>query len=110
MSPAVLSLAERISDELPAAGPLTPLLADPTVTDVLVNGRHVWVDRGAGLVRAAVPVGAPEDVRRLAQRLAAAAGRRLGGGGPFADARLPDGTRLHAGLPPIPGHGPYLSL
>ena len=106
----VLPLAERIRDEFPAAGPLTPLLADPAVTDVLVNGRHVWVDRGAGLVRAAVPVGTPEDVRRLAQRLVAAAGRRLDEGCPFADARLPDGTRLHAVLPPIAVDGPYLSL
>src|SRR5437588_38527 len=106
----VLPLAERIRDEFPAAGPLTPLLADPAVTDVLVNGRHVWVDRGAGLVRAAVPVGTPEDVRRLAQRLVAAAGRRLDEGCPFADARLPDGTRLHAVLPPIAVEGPYLSL
>jgi len=95
---------------LPGAGPLTPLLADPEVTDVLVNGRHVWVDRGAGLVRAAVPVGTAEDVRRLAQRLVSAAGRRLDEGSPFADARLPDGTRLHAVLPPIAVDGPYLSL
>src|SRR5205814_5515524 len=69
-----------------------------------------WVDRGAGLVRAAVPVGTPEDVRRLAQRLVAAAGRRLDEGCPFADARLPDGARLHAVLPPIAVDGPYLSL
>jgi pilus assembly protein CpaF len=96
--------------ELPGAGPLTPLLTDPAVSDVLVNGRQVWVDRGAGLVRAGIRVGAPEDVRRLAQRLAAAAGRRLDEGCPFTDARLPDGTRLHAVLPPIAVDGPYLSL
>jgi pilus assembly protein CpaF len=107
---AALTLADRIGDELPGAGPLTPLLSDPAVTDVLVNGRHVWVDRGAGLVRAGAQVGTPEDVRRLAQRLAAAAGRRLDEGCPFADARLPDGTRLHAVLPPIAVDGPYLSL
>jgi pilus assembly protein CpaF len=108
VSAAAVSLV--LGRDLPAAGPLTPLLADPAVTDVLVNGRHVWVDRGAGLVRAAVPVGTPEDVRRLAQRLVAAAGRRLDEGCPFADARLPDGTRLHAVLPPIAVDGPYLSL
>jgi pilus assembly protein CpaF len=70
----------------------------------------VWVDRGGGLVRAAVSVGGPDDVRRLAQRMAAAAGRRLDEGAPFVDARLPDGTRLHAVLPPIATSGPYLSL
>src|SRR5256714_2371752 len=96
--------------EAPGAGPFTPLLADPAVSDVLVNGRQVWVDRGAGLVRTGIRVGAPEDVRRLAQRLAAAAGRRLDEGCPFTDARLPDGTRLHAVLPPIAVDGPYLSL
>ena len=92
------------------AGALAPLLADPQVTDVFVNGAEVWVDRGAGPRRAAVRVGGPEDVRRLAQRLAAMAGRRLDDGSPFVDVRLPDGTRLHAVLPPIARTGPYLSL
>lgn len=110
MSAPVLRLAERAPDELPGAGALTPLLADPEVTDVLVNGREVWVDRGAGLVRAGISVGTPEQVRRLAQRLAGAAGRRLDEGCPFVDARLPDGTRLHAVLPPIAVGGPCLSL
>jgi pilus assembly protein CpaF len=106
----VLRLADRVHDQLVGAGPLAPLLADPTVTDVLVNGVQVWVDRGAGLQRAAVSVGHPDDVRRLAQRLAAACGRRLDDGQPYADARLPDGTRLHAVLPPVATTGPYLSL
>lgn len=106
----VLRLADRVHDQLVGAGPLAPLLADPSVTDVLVNGVQVWVDRGAGLQRAAVSVGSPDDVRRLAQRLAAACGRRLDDGQPYADARLPDGTRLHAVLPPVATAGPYLSL
>jgi pilus assembly protein CpaF len=103
-------LAGPLADDLPAAGPLSSLLRDPAVTDVLVNGREVWVDRGAGLIRTAVSFGGVDEVRRLAQRLAAAAGRRLDEGAPFADARLPDGTRLHAVLPPIATTGPYLSL
>ncbi|AGZ38658.1 TadA family conjugal transfer-associated ATPase [Actinoplanes friuliensis] len=107
---AVLRLADRVHDQLVGAGPLAPLLADPAVTDVLVNGAQVWVDRGAGLQRAAVALGSAEDVRRLAQRLAAACGRRLDDGQPYADARLPDGTRLHAVLPPVATSGPYLSL
>jgi len=106
----VLRLAERVHRDLVGAGPLAPLLADPAVTDVLINNTEVWVDRGAGLERAAVPVGGPDDVRRLAQRLAAACGRRLDDGCPYADARLPDGTRLHAVLPPVATAGPYLSL
>ncbi|MFI6227478.1 TadA family conjugal transfer-associated ATPase [Micromonospora echinospora] len=106
----VLRMADRVHDDLVGAGPLGPLLADAQVTDVLVNGTRVWVDRGDGLRQVAVPVGTVDDVRRLAQRLAAGAGRRLDDGSPFADARLADGTRLHAVLPPVATSGPYLSL
>ncbi|MGS2615662.1 TadA family conjugal transfer-associated ATPase [Micromonospora sp. LZ34] len=107
---AVLRMADRVHDDLVGAGPLAPLLADPEVTDVLVNGTRVWVDRGQGLHQVAVPVGTVDDVRRLAQRLTAGAGRRLDDGSPYADARLADGTRLHAVLPPVATDGPYLSL
>ncbi|MEV4493265.1 TadA family conjugal transfer-associated ATPase [Micromonospora coxensis] len=107
---AVLRMADRVHDDLVGAGPLAPLLADPQVTDVLVNGTRVWVDRGEGLRQVAVPLGSVDDVRRLAQRLTATAGRRLDDGCPYADARLPDGTRLHAVLPPVATDGPYLSL
>jgi pilus assembly protein CpaF len=106
----VVRLADRVHDQLVGAGPLAPLLNDQDVTDVLVNGVQVWVDRGAGLHRAAVTLRDPDEVRRLAQRLVAACGRRLDDGQPYADARLPDGTRLHAVLPPVATGGPYLSL
>ncbi|MEU7757385.1 MULTISPECIES: TadA family conjugal transfer-associated ATPase [Micromonospora] len=106
----LLRIAERVHDDLVGAGPLAPLLADPQVTDVLVNGVRVWVDRGRGLQQVAVPLGTLDDVRRLAQRLTSAAGRRLDDASPYADARLPDGTRLHAVLPPVATDGPYLSL
>ncbi|MEV0152974.1 TadA family conjugal transfer-associated ATPase [Micromonospora sp. NPDC050686] len=107
---AVLRIADRVHDDLVGAGPLAALLADPEVTDVLVNGVRVWVDRGHGLHQVAVPLGGVDDVRRLAQRLAASAGRRLDDGSPYVDARLADGTRLHAVLPPVATDGPYLSL
>jgi pilus assembly protein CpaF len=107
---AVLRLAGQVRDELIGAGPLAPLLADQTVTDVLVNNLQVWVDRGAGLERAPIRFPDAGEVRRLAQRLVAACGRRLDDGQPYADARLPDGTRLHAVLPPVATGGPYLSL
>ncbi|MEH1012319.1 TadA family conjugal transfer-associated ATPase [Micromonospora sp. CPCC 206060] len=107
---ALLRVADRVHDDLTGAGPLAPLLADPAVTDILVNGVRVWVDRGQGLRQVPVPLGTVDDVRRLAQRLAAACGRRLDDGSPYADARLPDGTRLHAVLPPVATDGPYLSL
>jgi pilus assembly protein CpaF len=106
----VIRLQDWLRDDLPAAGPLTPLLGDNEITDILVNGCEVWVDRGHGLTRAAVRMGSRDDVRRLAQRLASACGRRLDEGRPFADVRLADGTRLHAALPPVAAQGPYLSL
>ncbi|HEY1486956.1 MAG TPA: TadA family conjugal transfer-associated ATPase [Micromonosporaceae bacterium] len=108
--PALIRAAPAAADAMPSVGALTLLLADPTVTDVLVNGAEVWVDRGDGLIRSEATLGSPTDVRRMAQRLAAACGRRLDEASPYVDARLPDGTRLHAVLAPIATGGPYLSL
>jgi pilus assembly protein CpaF len=107
----VLDVFGAVERELTGAGPLDPLLADPRTSDVLVNGPdEVWVDRGAGLTR--VPVSFPDEpaVRRLAQRLAASAGRRLDGAQPTVDARLTGGVRLHAVLPPISPRGTVISL
>ncbi|MGZ6804345.1 MAG: TadA family conjugal transfer-associated ATPase, partial [Nocardioidaceae bacterium] len=93
------------------AGPLEPLLREPGVTDVLVNGaEQVFVDRGAGLEPAAVSFPDEASVRRLAQRLAAAAGRRLDDAAPYADVRLADGTRFHAVLAPLARPGTTISL
>ncbi|GGM39202.1 TadA family conjugal transfer-associated ATPase [Dactylosporangium sucinum] len=89
---------------------LVALLDDPAVTDVLVNCGEVWVDRGAGLRRVNGLLGDAAEMRRLAQQLASSAGRRLDDASPFVDGRLPDGTRLHAVLPPIARTGPHVSL
>ncbi|HET6877603.1 MAG TPA: TadA family conjugal transfer-associated ATPase [Jatrophihabitans sp.] len=95
-------LRREVAAELHGAGPLEPLLAEPGVTDVLVNAPDsVWVDRGGGLRRAAVRFADDAAVRGLAQRLAAGAGRRLDDAAPYVDAVLPDGTRMHAVLPPL---------
>jgi pilus assembly protein CpaF len=107
----VLRVVEALRSELVGTGPLEPLLADPDVTDVLVTAPHeVWVDRGAGLERARAAFPDEPAVRRLAQRLATAAGRRLDDAEPWVDARLPDGTRLHAVLHPVAVGGTCLSL
>jgi pilus assembly protein CpaF len=103
-------VAERLAAEFGGAGPLTPLLADPSVTDVLVNGDEVWVDGGTGLRRVEVDLGGRGGVRRLAQRLAGLGGRRLDDASPYVDVQLPDGTRVHAVLPPVARGGPFLSL
>jgi len=108
----VVELVRQLRSEMVGAGPLDALLADPAVTDVLVNGpNEVWMDRGSGLER--VPGVRFADrlaVRRLAQRLATAAGRRLDDARPWTDARLPDGTRLHAVLPPVAVGCTHISL
>lgn len=93
------------------AGPLEPLIREPGVTDVLVNGAaQVYVDRGRGLELSSVRFGSDEEVRRLAQRLAASVGRRLDDACPFVDARLADGTRVHAVLGGVAAPGTCLSL
>ena len=107
----VLRAVRNAVDELAGAGPLEPLLRTPGVTDVLVNGPgSVWVDRGKGLERTEVSFPDDDAVRRLAVRLAAAAGRRLDDASPWVDVGLPDGTRLHAVLPPVSSTGTCLSL
>jgi pilus assembly protein CpaF len=109
---AVLTVVATLRSELTGAGALQPLLRDPLVTDVLVNAPdRIYVDRGAGLEQVTdVRFGDDAAVRRLAQRLAAQAGRRLDDAAPYVDARLPDGVRLHAVLPPIATDGTTVSL
>jgi pilus assembly protein CpaF len=108
---ALLSLVGSLRDELGGLGPLQSLLLDPAVTDVLVNGPdEVWIDRGDGLELADVRFDGSASVLRLAQRLATMAGRRLDEAAPFVDARLADGTRLHAVIPPIAASCSLISL
>ena len=107
----VLALVDQLRRETRGAGLLEPLLATPDVTDVLVNGPdEVYFDRGRGLEKSAVRFADEESVRRLAQRLAAQAGRRLDDASPWVDARLGDGTRLHAVLAPLARPGTLISL
>lgn len=108
---ALLGLVGSLRDELGGLGPLQQLLLDPEVTDVLVNGpADVWLDRGQGIERAPVDFDDAAAVLRLAQRLAALGGRRLDEASPFVDAQLPDGTRLHAVIPPIACGSAAISL
>ncbi|MDT7572106.1 MAG: pilus assembly protein CpaF [Actinomycetota bacterium] len=107
----VAGLVATLTSEIVGAGPLSGLLADPTTTDVLVNAPdEVWVDRGDGLSRTAVRFADEDAVRRLAQRMAATAGRRLDDAQPWVDARLPGGVRLHAILAPLAPAGTCVSL
>jgi pilus assembly protein CpaF len=110
----VHDLREAISevrDHLWGLGALRPVARDPEVTDILVNGGgQVWADRGGGPERVPIDLGGEERVRALAVRLASSAGRRLDEGRPWVDARLEDGVRMHAVVPPLAPEGTHLSL
>lgn len=106
-----LAVLDELRRDVLGAGPLEPLLRQPGVTDVLVNGpSRVYVDRGDGLELTDVSFADDDAVRRLAQRLAATAGRRLDDATPYVDLRLRDGTRFHAVLAPLASPGTVLSL
>ncbi len=112
----ILAALKLLDDELVGVGPLERLLAAPDVTDILVTAPdQVWVDGPDGLRRTDVRFPGEDAVRRLAQRLALAAGRRLDDAQPFVDGWLPGSgpegrIRLHAVLPPVAAEGTCLSL
>ncbi len=107
----VLAVVEELRRTSLGAGRLEPLLGIDGVTDVLVNGPdQVFIDRGRGLEATQVRFTGEEELRSLAVRLAAGAGRRLDDGCPWVDARLPDGTRFHAVLDVLAQPGTCLSL
>lgn len=107
----MLKLIRALQRELVGAGPLAELLADPRTTDVVVNAPDdVRIDRGAGWESAPVVFADEAAVQRLARRLASSAGQRLDEAQPFVDARLSDGTRLHAVITPVAASGTCLSL
>jgi pilus assembly protein CpaF len=106
-----VATVRAIGDELTGLGPLAPLLADPTVTDVLVNGpSDVWVERDGGIERAAVRFPSAAAVAALVQRVVAPLGLRVDEARPWVDARLPGGERFHAVLPPLAPDGPVVTI
>jgi pilus assembly protein CpaF len=110
-SRALAEMVTAVRAEMLGAGPLQSLLDTPGVTDVLVNAPDdVWVEQDGRLHRARIDLGSDDRVRALAVRLAASGGQRLDDASPLVDARLPDGTRLHAVLPPVGGTCTLLSL
>jgi pilus assembly protein CpaF len=107
--PLVETELDAICAELFGFGPLQPLLDDPDVTDVLVNGpREVFCERAGCLERAAVTFRSADEVAELAHRIAASVGRELTLERPFVDARMRDGSRANAVIAPI--GGPSLSI
>lgn len=104
-------LTEEVVDELTGYGPIERLLADDQVSDILVNGaRYIFVERGGVLDQTDLRFINDEHVLRVIRRMLAPLGRRLDEANPMVDARLPDGSRVNAIVPPLALEGPCLSV
>jgi pilus assembly protein CpaF len=102
---------ERLLDEVFGLGPLEPLLADETVTEIMVNAAdEVWVERGGRLHKAAAVFSSEAAVRRVVDRIVAPLGRRVDESSPLVDARLADGSRVNAVIPPLALKGAALTI
>jgi pilus assembly protein CpaF len=104
-------LLEAVIADVLAFGPIEPLLRDPTVSEIMINGPfQVWVERGGVLSRTDVRFEDDEHVRRIIDRIIAPLGRRCDEASPMVDARLPDGSRVNAIIPPLSLVGPVVTI
>jgi pilus assembly protein CpaF len=104
-------LARRIEDEVLGLGPLEPLLSDPTVSDILVNGaKSVYVERRGKLESTTITFHDDAHLMNIIDRIVSAVGRRVDESSPMVDARLADGSRVNAIIPPLALDGPVLSI
>jgi pilus assembly protein CpaF len=104
-------LCERVLLLATGLGPLEPLLADPSVDEVMVNGPDaVWVERRGRLERAAVRFEDPGELMHAVERILAPLGRRVDEASPLCDARLPDGSRVNVVIPPLSLSGPLVTI
>ena len=105
------ALAARLVDEMRGLGPLGPLLRDPDVSDIMVNGLHsVYVERGGRLSKVDVQFRDLDHLTHIAQRIAQNAGRRIDELSPMCDARLMDGSRVNIIAPPLAVDGAAISI
>jgi pilus assembly protein CpaF len=104
-------LFEQIAAEILGFGPLQPLLEDETITEIMVNGaKNIYVERAGKLYRVPVSFESNDHVMRIIDRIVAPLGRRIDESSPYVDARLPDGSRVNAVIPPISLVGPVLTI
>ncbi|MDY0168232.1 MAG: CpaF family protein [Thermoguttaceae bacterium] len=104
-------MVEELMDEIFGLGPLERLMKDPTVSDILVNGPHeVFVERRGRLERTDIVFADQPHLMRIIQRIVSRVGRRVDEVSPMVDARLPDGSRVNAVVPPLALGGPKLSI
>jgi pilus assembly protein CpaF len=104
-------VAAEIADDILGHGPLERLLADETVTEIMVNGPHdVWVERQGRLYETTVRFADESHLRRIINKMVAQVGRRIDESSPMVDARLPDGSRVNAVIPPLSLSGPLVTI
>jgi pilus assembly protein CpaF len=104
-------LFEQIAAEILGFGPLQPLLEDETITEVMVNGaKNIYIERVGKITRVPMTFESDEHVMRIIDRIVAPLGRRIDESSPYVDARLPDGSRVNAVIPPISLVGPVLTI
>ena len=104
-------LFEQISAEILGFGPLQPLLEDDTITEIMVNGaKNIYIERKGKVHRVPVTFENNDHVMRIIDRIVAPLGRRIDESSPYVDARLPDGSRVNAVIPPISLVGPVLTI
>ena len=104
-------LFEQLVAEILGLGPLEPFLADPTITEVMVNGRaDVYIERSGKILKTNASFESDEHLMRIIERIVAPLGRRIDESSPMVDARLPDGSRVNAVIPPVSLVGPTLTI
>jgi pilus assembly protein CpaF len=104
-------LTQEIADDTLGHGPIEPLLADDSVSEIMVNGPHdVWIEREGRLHRTPVRFADEHHIRRIINKIVGQVGRRVDESSPMVDARLPDGSRVNAVLPPLSLSGPLLTI
>lgn len=104
-------IINEIIDEAIGFGPITPLLKDPEITEVMVNGpRRVYVERSGRLELTGVTFRDDQHIMHIIEKIVAPLGRRIDEGAPMVDARLPDGSRVNAIIPPLALNGPTVTI
>src|SRR5437016_1103042 len=104
-------IALEIADDILGHGPLEKLLADDSVTEIMVNGPHeIWIERQGRLYETPVQFNDESHLRRIINKMVAQVGRRIDESSPMVDARLPDGSRVNAIIPPLSLSGPLVTI
>jgi pilus assembly protein CpaF len=106
-----LTLLQEIADDVLGYGPIDPYLADPEVTEVMVNGPHaVWVERAGKITKTDTRFVDANHLERIIEKIVGQIGRRIDESNPMVDARLPDGSRVNAIIHPLAIGGPYVTI